>query len=280
MMKVSQLLKDAVSQLSAHSDTARLDAEILFTFALSWRRTQLITQDDQLLNDHQVDKILQLIRRRIQGEPIAYIVGEQEFWSLPLHVDSNTLIPRPETELLVESALDVLLTEKAQNVLDLGTGSGAVALALASERKLHRFIAVDISADALAVAKNNSKKLGIESVEFRCGNWFAALNNLERFDLIVSNPPYIKSDDPHLAQGDVAFEPRTALASGEDGLLDIRSIAENAKDYLNAASWIMFEHGWNQSADVRNILAVNGYDNIQSLKDLSGHERVTKAQKK
>ncbi|MDH3326061.1 MAG: peptide chain release factor N(5)-glutamine methyltransferase [Gammaproteobacteria bacterium] len=276
-MNVSELLNESVARLTPRFDSAQLDAEVLLSFGLGWQRTHLITRDSQLLSSDQIEIVNQLISRRANGEPVAYIVGEQEFWSLPLTVNSSTLIPRPETEHLVEAALDYLPKSENKSVLDLGTGSGAIVLALASERPSNEYFAVDFSVEALKVAKHNAEKLNISGVTFSQSSWFSELES-QKFDLIISNPPYIELNDEHLKQGDVASEPVSALTSGIDGLDDIRVISEQARNFLNTSGWLMLEHGWNQAAEVRGILAANGYKKIQSIKDFSNIERLTIAQ--
>ncbi len=276
-MNVSRLIQESLLRLGGSSDTARLDVEVLMAYSLGWQRTQLLTRNSQTLSPEQVDGIRHLIMRRANGEPVAYIVGEQEFWSLPLSVASSTLIPRPETEHLVEVALSHLPKDEIKSVLDLGTGSGAIALAIASERPANRYTAVDFSEQALKIAAYNAEKLKIPGIRFQQSDWFSALNK-QRFDLIVSNPPYIASGDPHLRQGDVAAEPLSALVSGADGLDDIQFICEQAKRHLHTAGWLMLEHGWTQAVRVRAILTANGYQNICSLVDFADIERLTIAQ--
>ena len=276
-MNVSQVLQASILKLSPSSESARLDAEVLITHALGWQRTHLLTRDSQILSDTQLDAINKLIKRRLNGEPVAYIVGEQEFWSLPLMVNASTLIPRPETEHLVETALQYLSLDGTKAVLDLGTGSGAIVLALASEQPRHHYTAVDISHEALQIARQNADKLKIPGIRFVRSHWFSKLGDA-KYDLIVSNPPYIESADEHLQQGDVAAEPLSALASGEDGLEDIRHLVSRSTTHLNPGGWLMMEHGWNQAAKVRKLLVAHKYKNIQSIQDYSNIERLTIAQ--
>ena len=273
-MNVSQLVNESILRLTPCFDTARLDAEVLMAFALGWQRTHLITRNTQTLSPEKIKLVNNLISRRVRGEPVAYIVGEQEFWSLPFIVNSATLIPRPETEHLVEIALDFLPVNETKSVLDLGTGSGAIVLSLATERPANNYTAVDVSEDALVVAKQNAEKFNAHDVVFKLSHWFSVFKN-ESFDLIVSNPPYIESEDEHLQQGDVAAEPLSALASGADGLDDIRVICKEAKNYLKASGYLMIEHGWNQAKEVCNIFESNEYKNIISIKDFSNIERIT-----
>lgn len=271
---VRSLISDAISVLNQVSDSSRLDAEVLLCHSLNWSRTKLFLEQDQLLSDNQLERFSQLIARRKHGEPIAYITGEQEFWSLPLAVNSATLIPRPETEHLVEQALLKIPVREKQHLLDLGTGSGAIAIAIASERPLCDCVAVDASEAALIVAKKNAEHLGYINIRFYWSDWFANLA-AEKFNVIVSNPPYIEENDPHLLQGDVVFEPRSALTSGTDGLSDIRLICQQANNYLYANGWLMLEHGWNQAEAVRKILIENGFLDVHSVKDLAGIERIS-----
>ncbi|MEQ4530423.1 MAG: peptide chain release factor N(5)-glutamine methyltransferase, partial [Mixta sp.] len=227
------------------------------------------------LSDAQLTQLNALIARRARGEPVAHLTGEREFWSLPLTVSPVTLIPRPDTEILVEQALARLPTA-AVDILDLGTGTGAVALAIASERPDCRIVGVDRVAEAVQLAQHNAQKLQITNVAFLQSDWFSALAQ-RKFALIVSNPPYIDSADPHLQQGDVRFEPLSALVATEQGLADIRHIAQAARDYLQPDGWLMLEHGWQQGAQVRNILAAHGYQAVTTCQDYAGHDRVTLA---
>lgn len=219
-----------------------------------------------------------LVEARRRGEPIAYLTGRRAFWSLDLDVTPAVLIPRPETELLVELALACMPQDAACSVADLGTGSGAIALALARERPLTSVLATDASTAALEIARANAQRLHIANVAFVQGNWCEALDNA-RFDLIVSNPPYIEAGDPHLGEGDLRHEPPSALASGSDGLDAIRHICAQARAHLHPRGWLLLEHGWNQAARVRALLdAENFFDTAYSTRDAAGHERVTVAQ--
>ncbi|CAN0602831.1 unnamed protein product, partial [Ectocarpus sp. 12 AP-2014] len=213
------------------------------------------------------------LQRRQQGEPVAYLLGKREFWSLPLTVTPATLIPRPETELLIECALELSLPGDAR-VVDLGTGSGAIALALAHERPHWQVTGVDVSAEALEVARANAESLGLARVDWRLGNWLEPLGT-ERFSLIVSNPPYVTPDDPHLEMGDLPFEPRSALVAGEDGFADLRLITEAAPDHLVPEGWLMLEHGFEQGEGVRDLLTRAGFEAVRSHRDLSGQERIS-----
>jgi release factor glutamine methyltransferase len=250
----------------------RLEAELLLVHLLGKSRSWLIAHADDALDDAQTKAFAALVQRRQQGEPVAYITGRRGFWTLELDVTPATLIPRPETELLVELAL-ARMTSKS-HVVDLGTGSGAIALAIARECPTANVVATDASADALAVAERNASKHGIGNVRFAHGDWLAPLAG-ERFDLIVSNPPYIEANDVHLSQGDLRFEPGTALASGVDGLDDIRRIVAQAREHLQPDGWLLMEHGWNQGDAVRAILDAAGYHQIFTAQDLEERDRVS-----
>jgi release factor glutamine methyltransferase len=269
---VAEAIRAAVAQLS--SESARLDAELLLCHVLGVNRSWLYAWPDKLLEAGQQQRFDELVARRAAGVPIAHILGEREFWSLTLKVTPDTLIPRPDTELLVEQALRLLPEDAAMRVVDLGTGSGAIALAIARERPRCRVVATDLSTAALAVAQANATRNQITNVEFRQGRWCEALGS-EQFDLFVSNPPYIALNDPHLEQGDVRFEPRSALVSGRDGLDDIRQIACEVRAYLRNDGWLLVEHGFEQGGEVRAILQGNSYEQVTTWRDLAGHERVT-----
>jgi release factor glutamine methyltransferase len=271
--EVRQVLAEAASQLGD-----RLEAELLLVHVLDKPRSWLIAHaDDALDAAHEADYAA-LVDRRRNGEPVAYITGRRGFWSFDLEVTPATLIPRPETELLVELALDKLPAKRASRIADLGTGSGAVALAVARECPRAQVVATDASAQALAVARRNAERLGIANVMFMQGDWLAPLAD-QRFDVIVSNPPYIEADDPHLAQGDLRFEPASALASGHDGLDDIRRIVADARNHLEAGGWLMMEHGWNQGEAVRAVLEAAGYREVFTTRDLEERDRVSGGRK-
>ncbi len=273
-MNISTALIDAARRLAATSDSARLDAEVLLMHVLEVGRTHLYAWPEKTLSSGEAERFETLIDRRSAGEPVAYLTGEQEFWSLTLWVTPATLIPRPETELLVERALAAIPSDAAWQVADLGTGSGAVALALASERPACRIIATDRSETALETAAANGTRLGIGNVEFREGNWLEPLEG-ERFNVIVSNPPYVAEHDPHLNRGDLRFEPVTALASGADGLDAIRTIAAAAPACLAPGGRLLLEHGFDQGAAVRGLLTGAGFSAVQTWRDAAGLERVT-----
>ncbi|MCX2780572.1 peptide chain release factor N(5)-glutamine methyltransferase [Microbulbifer thermotolerans] len=261
----------------ADSDSARLDTEVLLGYVLGRPRTWLYTWPEYQLTPSEQRQFERLFERRKKGEPVAYLTGEREFWSLSLKVNASTLIPRPETELLVEIALQ-LCPQTQLRALDLGTGSGAIALALAAEKPGWTIVAAEKSADALALAQENRKALGFGNVELVQSDWFAEIPQRE-FDLIVSNPPYIDAADPHLSEGDVRFEPRSALVAEGEGLADIAAIARHSGEYLKPGGWLMVEHGWQQAAAVRELFADAGLHGVESRKDYSGWERVTLGRK-
>ncbi|SDR11334.1 [protein release factor]-glutamine N5-methyltransferase [Pseudomonas sp. UC 17F4] len=255
------------------SPTARLDIELLLAAAIGKSRSYLHTWPERIVSSEAALTFADFLQRRRAGEPVAYILGQQGFWNLDLEVAPHTLIPRPETELLVETALQ-LLPGSAVKLLDLGTGTGAIALALASERPLWQVTAVDRVLEAVALAERNRQRLQLNNVNVRSSHWFDALAG-ERFDLIISNPPYIAAADPHLVAGDVRFEPSSALVSGEDGLDDLRCIVSQAPAHLAPAGWLLLEHGYDQAAAVRELLARHDFEQIESRLDLNGHERIT-----
>jgi release factor glutamine methyltransferase len=256
---------------------ARLEAQILLCSALGQPRSHLVSHDRDALLPEQAAAFAALIERRLKGEPIAYILGEREFYSLRFKTTPAVLIPRPETELLVELALERIPPDQPCRVLDLGTGSGAVAIALAFHRPLAEVLAVDQSPAALEIARKNAQTLGACNLRFAQGNWYGALAG-EKFDIIVSNPPYIATADPHLAQGDVRFEPVSALAAGADGLDDIRLIIKDAPAHLNPSGWLLFEHGYDQAEACRKLLTLAGFTQVLTSDDLAGIPRVTYGQ--
>lgn len=273
VVSIGTALKNATAALATSSSTPRLDAEILVMHACGINRNQLITRNGMVLTGEQQNKLEGLLARRKRGEPVAYLTGTREFWSMELNVTPATLIPRPETELLVEKALEHIPREAAWTITDLGTGSGAIALAIAREHPRCRVIATDNSHAALELARFNAEKFGLTNIEFRQGDWFAALADT-RFDMILSNPPYIRAGDPHLKQGDLRFEPATALVSGTDGLDAIRHVALHAKEFLKPGGWLLFEHGWDQAEVIGDYLRQQGYRDIVCHTDLTGHARV------
>ena len=258
------------------SPTARLDAELLLAAALNKPRSYLRTWPEHEPGLEQLASFQQMLARRRGGEPVAYILGHQGFWSLDLEVAPHTLIPRPDTELLVETALQ-LLPATPLPVLDLGTGSGAIALALASERGGWQVTGVDRIEEAVALAERNRRRLRLGNVAFRRSSWFSALQG-ERYGLIVSNPPYIAASDRHLGEGDVRFEPISALVAGADGLDDIRLIVDEAPQHLQPGGWLLLEHGYDQAEAVRELLRGRGFHLTESRRDLGGHQRISLGQ--
>jgi len=257
-----------------------LEARVLLMHVLGWRRTELITRGDEPIDAARVDAYRTLEARRVQGEPIAQLVGAREFYGLDFDVTPNVLIPRPETELLVETALAALEGIAQPRVLDLGTGSGAIAVALASARPDARVWAVDRSSAALEVAARNAAKLLDArrpggALTFVAGSWYDTLDPALRFEAIVSNPPYIASGDPHLEQGDLRFEPRGALTDGADGLTALRAIVAGAPARLAPGGVLWMEHGYDQAAAVRTLLAARGFAHVRSERDLAGIERIS-----
>jgi len=275
---ISGLLEWALQALTDkskafQSDSPRLDAEILLAHALNKSRTYLLTWPEKNIEINRSDTFKTLVEKRCEGQPIAYLTGEWEFWSLPLKVNTGTLIPRPETELLVELALKKCSAKNA-NLTDLGTGSGAIALALASERSSWSVLATDASAQALEVARANAETLGLGNIEFLLSNWFSDLPD-KQFDLIISNPPYIDELDPALETSVINWEPRQALISSLNGMADLEIIIDQAKPFLKAGAWLLVEHGYNQGEEVAQLFQRGGYKQINTEQDLNGHDRVT-----
>lgn len=274
---VESALKSAIVQLQKGDNTSpSIDAAVLLCHVLDKPRSYLLTWPEKLLTSEQESEFNALLRRRLTGEPVAYIVGEREFWSLPLKVSPSTLIPRPDTERLVEVVLDKA-SGKQGAILDLGTGTGAIALALASEMPNRPVTGIDLRPEAQELATENAKRLNITNATFLHGSWFEPLSSEEtvKFSLIVSNPPYIEKNDPHLSQGDVRFEPITALVAEDKGLADIRYISENARGFLENEGWLAFEHGYDQGLAVREIMQALGYLDVVTEKDYGGNDRVT-----
>lgn len=265
-------LRAAVSELS-ESESPRRDAEILLEHVTGKARTYILAFGETLLTAGQEAQLAELLARRKNGEPVAHLTGEREFWSLPLYVSAATLIPRPDTECLVEQAL-ARLPENASRILDLGTGTGAIALALASERPDCQVTAVDVMPDAVALAQRNLARLGFSNVQILQSSWFSAIAS-QQFDMIVSNPPYIDEQDPHLSQGDVRFEPLTALVAANEGLADIEHIITTARDHLVSGGWLLLEHGWTQGEAVRALFSAAGYDAVETCRDYGGNDRLT-----
>lgn len=269
-------LRAAASELSS-SESPRRDAEILLEHVTGKARTYLLAFGETLLTPEQDAQLAALLARRKTGEPVAHLTGEREFWSLPLYVSAATLIPRPDTECLVEQAL-ARLPDGPCRILDLGTGTGAIALALASERPDCQVTAVDVMPDAVALAQRNLARLGFSNVQINQSSWFSALAQ-HAFEMIVSNPPYIDEHDPHLSQGDVRFEPLTALVAANDGLADIEHIITTAREHLVPGGWLLLEHGWTQGAAVRALFSAAGYASVETCRDYGGNERLTLGKK-
>jgi len=274
---IQQALNEAQQQLSPVHEAASLEAEILLGHVLQKSRAQLYTWPHNPISATHLSLYKALVARRVTGEPIAYLVGRREFWDLSLIVSPATLIPRPETERLVEIALDLIPLEKSWHIADLGTGTGAIALAIAKHRPHCHIVATDLSLAALKVAQQNATDLGINNLQFKQGTWCTPLVG-SMFDLIISNPPYITKDDPHLSQGDLRFEPASALISAENGLKDLTHIAQSASSALIKGGWLLLEHGFNQGDPVNKLLRINGYQNITCYYDYSDRERATLAQ--
>ncbi len=269
---IADLLQDTNIRLVAASDTPRLDAEVLLAHTLNKPRSYLYAWPEQTPDSSQIQRFTALLERRLSGEPIAYILGRREFWSLELIVTPATLIPRPETELLVELALKRIPPDGGMRIADLGVGCGAIALAIAKERPEVGIIATDSSADALAIAGLNARRLDIRNVSFRLGDWCDALKG-ERLGLIVSNPPYVAATDPCLKE--LRFEPVAALVAGDDGLDAIRSITAQAMEYLQPGGWLLLEHGGEQGGQVQALLHAHGFTEVKSYRDAAGKDRVT-----
>jgi release factor glutamine methyltransferase len=276
---ISQALTQARHQLQTSSPSPASDASILLCHVLDCSSSHLIAWPDKQLSDDQSQRYNALIEERRKGKPVAYITGEKEFWSLLLKVTPAVLIPRPETEILVEFALEALKDNPKAEIADLGTGSGAIACALASEQPGWHITATDTSAEALAIARQNAETHQLHNIDFVQGHWFEALQR-EDYDMVISNPPYVAAEDPHLGQGDVRFEPDDALSAGIQGMDDIEAIAREAADHLVAGGWLAVEHGYDQQQLVHDCFARNGFVDITQQADLSGTPRITAARKR
>ncbi|KJD20583.1 SAM-dependent methyltransferase [Vreelandella aquamarina] len=287
-MTFDALLKNAAQRLQlAGSPSPRVDVEVLMEFATGRSRTWLYTWGDSECPTWEHARFDALIAARAQGQPVAYLTGEREFWGLPLATSPTTLIPRPDTETLVEAALARASTPTGR-LLDLGTGTGAIALAFASEKPDWQVVGVDVRPEAVALAAHNARTLNITNATFLVSDWFSALRSSSpsesspgspspgsTFEIIVSNPPYIAADDPHLGQGDVRFEPRSALVAEADGMADLLHLITTAQAFLSPGGWLVLEHGYQQAPSVRQALKLAGYQSVESVQDMGGHERVT-----
>ena len=274
MTELSHLIDESIKQLEPSSESARLDIELLLCSILKKDRSFIRAWPEYELKQQQLNSFHQLLEQRLSGKPIAHILGERGFWSLNLKVTADTLIPRPDTERLVELALELIPQKTEWEILDLGTGTGAIALSLAKENPSCFITATDQSLSALEVAKQNARDNNISNIEFIQSDWFSKLEN-KSFDMIVSNPPYIKENDPHLQQGDVRFEPLSALTSGEDGLHDIRRIINHSQQHLNKNGVLLLEHGYDQAQSVCNLLSAANFKRVKNVKDDNGILRVS-----
>ncbi|CAG7857466.1 Release factor glutamine methyltransferase [biofilm metagenome] len=274
---IHSALKDAAQLLQQRSDSPQLDAEILLAKILEKDRAYLRTWPEHEIKPELLTTFNHLVSLRQQGQPIAYLTGVREFWSREFIVTPDVLIPRPETELLVELSLTLIPKDKPYKLIDLGTGSGIIAITLANERKNAKVTAIDSSEAALQIAKTNATLHNAERIEFYHSHWFNKIPT-GKFDMVISNPPYVAASDPHLDEGDLCFEPLTALISGRDGLSDIKTIAESVHQYLNYGGHLLFEHGYNQQVEVQNLLYSLNFCNITTHVDLAGKPRVTMGQ--
>jgi release factor glutamine methyltransferase len=272
---LEQAIAAGADLLALSSESAKLDAQVLLLHILQKPRSYLFTWPEHALSDEQQSQFNVFIQRRLKGEPVAHITGLREFWSLSLEINATTLIPRPDTETLVEQALEIALPATAK-VLDLGTGTGAIALALGSEMPNWQITAVDRVSDAVALATRNQQRLAINNVHVKQSNWFSELHG-EKFNLIVTNPPYIESSDIHLNQGDVRFEPLSALVADDCGMSDIKQIITQSRDYLSSNGYLLIEHGFEQGEAVRHFFEKMAFVNIKTVKDLGNNDRVTLA---
>ncbi len=273
---IRELLANASAQLAA-SATPDLDAEVLLQHCINRDRAWLLANDRKTLEPAAQGQYWELVRRRRRGEPVAYLTGHREFWSLCLAVNNSVLVPRPETELLVERALTLIAVDAKLRILDLGTGSGAIALAIAKERPRCSITAADCDAAALDLARHNANTLGIGNIQFERGDWYQAIN--DRFDLIVSNPPYVADSDPHLQRAELRFEPPHALRAGPDGLHDLKQIIAGAQQHLEPGGWCLLEHGPEQAASVSAMLHAHGFKHVKNYQDLAELPRMTEGQR-
>ena len=279
MHAINHILISATQQLHAISETALLDAQVLLAHALHVNQAYLYTWPNKTVSEEQYQQFQSMLNRRLTSEPIAYIIGQKEFWSLPFIVNSSTLIPRSETELIVEFCVNTFTSDQALKLLDLGTGCGAIAIAIASMRPNWQIVATDISNDALTTAQKNAENLQINTVQFIQSHWFKQVP-LAQFDIIISNPPYIAKDDSHLNSPELAYEPMQALVSDDQGMSDLSHIIRHAQRYLASNGYLILEHGYNQSDAVSQLMSANGYTHIINQADLSGIQRVTAGRNK
>ncbi|MDD5319048.1 MAG: peptide chain release factor N(5)-glutamine methyltransferase [Methylococcales bacterium] len=277
MLPIKSVLEEAANKLAFCSDSALLDAELLLCLVLDKQRSYLRAWPDKPLQPEQIDRFSTLLKERQKGNPIAYITGNREFWSRDFHVTPDVLIPRPDTELLIELSLELIPANKPFRIIDLGTGSGIIAITLAAERPHIHVSATDVSLAALRIAQLNANKHRTDNIQFYQSNWFDNVPDA-KFNLIISNPPYIAEDDSHLQQGDIRFEPQTALCAAEQGLSDINIIASTARNRLEYGGHLLIEHGYNQQQQVQTIFKDFHYANVQTYADLSGQPRVTYGQ--
>jgi release factor glutamine methyltransferase len=275
MIELKRALNLAISQLEPYTSTARTDAEVLLAHVLEKSRTYLYSHPEAGLSKQQLLLFQRLVARRSLGVPVAYIIGTREFWSLPLRVNEETLIPRPETELLVELTLKLMSHQPNARILDLGTGSGAIAIALAKERCDWQILACDFSEGALQTAQENAKHLGLTNIDFFKSDWFSEVNTSHQFHAIVSNPPYIAANDPHLVEGDLRFEPSMALIGGTDGLSALEVIIKQSIARLEPEGLLLIEHGFDQKLSVTSMLNDYGYEKVQCWQDLNRINRVS-----
>jgi release factor glutamine methyltransferase len=274
MIDIKSALRNASLRLAKSSPTPQLDAEILLLHIIQKNRAFLYAHSEQVLETHIIQAFEHLVLKRLEGIPIAYLTNEREFWSLPLYVTSDTLIPRPETELLVELVLTYLGERPACSVLELGTGTGAISVALATEKPDWNILAADLSKQALLVAQENIKRHQVKNIRLLESHWFQAIPK-QNFDLIISNPPYLAEQDPHQHEGDLRFEPKQALISGEEGLEDLKHIIKQSRQYLISGGLLLVEHGYNQGQAVTDIFLRENYHRIKCLQDTAGHDRVS-----
>jgi release factor glutamine methyltransferase len=277
MISIQTALDQASLQLAADSASAALDAQVLLCLVLQKPRSHLRAWPDKQLDTQQAEAFWSAVTKRQHGQPIAYITGSREFWSREFQVSPAVLIPRPDTELLIEQALQLIPVNQPYSVIDLGTGSGIIAITLAAERPLTSVVATDISTAALAIAQRNATQHGVERIQFYLSDWFSQVP-AGLFDLVISNPPYIAEGDPHLQDGDLRFEPYNALVAAEQGLKDIQTLADQARKYLQVGGHLLIEHGYNQQDAVQKRFTACHYQHIQTYNDLAGLARVTYGQ--